>query len=51
MASGRPERAEQILKTISLTNKHALPPGKLLDVNARVSFEKNKKIISSFSNI
>jgi hypothetical protein len=36
VASGYPEKAEHVLKKIALTNKRALPPGKLLDVNARV---------------
>ncbi|CAF3740849.1 unnamed protein product [Rotaria sp. Silwood1] len=35
VASGRQEKAEAILTTISLTNKHSLPPGKLLDINAK----------------
>ena len=41
VASGRPEKAEHVLKSIALTNKHALPRGKLLDVNARVSHSKS----------
>jgi MFS transporter, OCT family, solute carrier family 22 (organic cation transporter), member 4/5 len=36
VASGRSDKAQQILKTIALTNKRSLPEGKLLDINARV---------------
>ncbi|CAF0881322.1 unnamed protein product [Rotaria sordida] len=35
VASGRQEKAEDILKRIALTNKHSLPPGKLADINAK----------------
>ncbi|UJR15653.1 hypothetical protein I4U23_002589 [Adineta vaga] len=35
VASGHPDKAERILKTIALTNNRALPPGKLRDVHAR----------------
>ncbi|CAF5161240.1 unnamed protein product, partial [Rotaria magnacalcarata] len=35
VASGRQELAEDVLKTIALTNKHSLPQGKLVDINAK----------------
>ncbi|CAF3519814.1 unnamed protein product [Rotaria socialis] len=35
VASGRQEKAEDVLKTIALTNKHSLPQGKLVDINAK----------------
>lgn len=38
VASGRNDKAENILKKIALTNKTSLPPGRLFDINARVSY-------------
>ncbi|CAF2841284.1 unnamed protein product [Rotaria sp. Silwood2] len=35
VASGLQEKAEQTLKIIALTNKRSLPPGKLVDINAK----------------
>ena len=48
VASGRADKAEDILKTIALTNKRALPDGKLLDVNARVRFDRSVGLRTSF---
>lgn len=44
VASGRPDKAEHILKSIALTNKRPLPSGKLHDVHAEVSYKSLKKI-------
>lgn len=46
MASGRQDKAENILQKIASTNKRPLPPGKLQDVHAEVrnhsqSFEED----------
>ena len=40
VASGHSEKAERILKVIAFTNNRALPPGKLRDINARVSITR-----------
>jgi hypothetical protein len=47
VASGYPEKAEHVLKKIALTNKRALPPGKLLDVNARDECGSLKQLFHS----
>ena len=37
MARGHQEKAEHVIAQIASTNKRSLPPGKLVDIDAKVS--------------